>query len=705
MTKSSTTRITLLFCLVFLVLNVNCGDRASRSYRRGLKFARQRKYEQAIVEMKRLLQIDPHSSKAHNVLGQLYRSRNLYNQAIEELKRAVELDEKDPVPPYNLGCLYRELEDWPSALQYYQQALERDPRFSFALYRLGAAYSDLGRPEEARTYFEEFLKSEPARPAPGYNNLGVLSWKEGDGAGAREEFRKALRLEAELPAALFNFGVVSLIRDDEKPGGVKALLKYLKLRPRSSEDAAVKSLLKQAGGVPASEEGIYSCREYIERGEQCEEAGQYRQAERQYLYGLKLDPDSSAIHYRLGLLYDNFLGDKIKAIGYYEKFLKAAPKSTIAGEVLNRLSDARSQVGEALLVRGDLRTPEPVFTPPRPKPPPTPPPKAEDYYRRGLALEKSGDLAGALSAYGKAVELEPEFGPAHFRAGMVYLTQGRYEKVRDSLQRARALDGSLPVRDGLGAAYLKLGESALSADRYEESLGYFRQSRKEGKTEESKEGSWKAHRAFAAKLRKKDEYSAAASHLDSCLKIKPAEAGVCLELGDIYAREMDRPSRARPYYEEFLRLAPRHEEASRVKRSLAARTKKTKAAPAPAKQPATVLSGKDHYNRGAAFHRKGDLAAAEKEYRAALKSDPGFYQASYNLGVIYNRTGRPSEALKAYKDAVRLKPDFARVHLALFNLYYHQFKMKNLARRHGRAYVKLEPNTSQGRLIAEWLGE
>ncbi len=698
-------RFIWIFCLILILALPGCGDRSSRSYRKGLKFARQRKYEQAIVEMRRLLQIDPHSSKAHNVLGQLYRSRNLYNQAIEELKRAVELDEKDPVPPYNLGCLYRELEDWPNALQYYLQALERDPRFSPALYRLGSAYSDLGRPEEARTYFEEFLKSEPARPAPGYNNLGVLSWKEGDGEGAREEFRKALRLEAEFPAALFNFGVVSLIRDEEKPGGVKALLKYLKLRPRSPEDTAVKNLLKQAGGVPAAEEGIYSCREYIERGEQCEEAGQYRQAERQYLYGLKLEPDSSAAHYRLGLLYDNFLGDKIKAIEHYEKFLKAAPKSTRADEVLNRLSDARSQVGQAALIRGDLRTPLPELTPPRPKPPPTPTPQAEDYYRRGLALEKAGDLAGALSAYGKAVELEPELAPAHFRAGMVYLTQGRYEKVRDSLRRARALDDSLPVGDGLGAAYLKLGESALSADRYEEALGYFRESGKEGKTEEAGEGSWKAHRAFAAELRQENKYSAAASHLDSCLKIKPAEAEVCLELGDIYARELDRPARARPYYEEFLRLAPRHGESERVKRSLEARKEEARAVAIPAKKPASVLSGKDHYNRGAALHRKGDLAAAEKEYRAALKSDPDFYQASYNLGVICNRTGRPSEALAAYKDAVRLKPDFARAHLALFNLYYHHFKMKNLARRHGREYVRLEPATSQGRLIAEWLNE
>ena len=86
-----------------------------------------------------------------------------------------------------------------------------------------------------------------------------------------------------------------------------------------------------------------------------------------------------------------------------------------------------------------------------------------------------------------------------------------------------------------------------------------------------------------------------------------------------------------------------------------------------------------------------------------MELKPDFFPAYYNLGVLYNQTGRPKEALAAYKKAAQLKPDFARVHLALFNLYYHQFKMKNLARRHARRYVELEPDSSQAKVLANWL--
>lgn len=708
MIKLSKTQVILILSLSVSLFQPGCGEQSSRIYQKGLKFARQQKYEQAIVEIRRLLQIDPRSSKARNALGQLYRSRNLYNQAIEELARAVELDEKDPVPAYNLGCLYRELEDWPRALQYYREAVERDPGFSPALYRLGAAYSDLGQPGKARTYFEEFLKTEPARPAPGYNNLGVLLWKEGEGERSREEFKKALRLEPGLPEALFNFGVSSLARGEERPAGVKALLKYLKLRPRPPGEAAVKKLLKQAGGVSAAEEGIYSSKEYLERGEQYEEAGQYRQAVQQYLRALELDSACSSAHYRLGLLYDIFLSDKLKAVEHYEKFLEANPKSSLAGEALTRLAEARSQVGEVVLAKGDLGTPlAPESAPPprRPKASPTPRPNAGDYYREARELEKAGDLARALSAYEEAVKLDPEFAPAHLQSGLVYLSQGRYEHAVTSLRRARELDPSLPVRESLGSACLKLGEAALSAGRYEPALEHFQEAREEGKEDAAKRGRWEAHRAFARKLQDEDDYAAAASHLASCLQIRPDEADMCLALGDIYAWKLNRPDRARPCYENFLRLSPRHGEAARVKKLLEIGPEKAGPETGRVRQAAASGSAGDHYNRGAACHRKGDVASAEKEYKTALDLDPGLYQACYNLGVIYNQTGRSSEALAAYKEAVRLKPDFARAHLALFNLYYHHFKIKNLARRHGREYVRLEPDSSQSRLIAEWLGE
>lgn len=654
------------------------------------------------MEMRRLLQLEPRSSRGHNALGQIYRAQNLYTQAIEELEKALEVSENDPIPAYNLGCLYRELEDWPLALKYYQEAVEKNPHFAPALYRLGAAYSDLGEPEKARNYFEEFLRVNPSRPALGHNNLAVLLWAQGEWEQAQEELKEAIRLEPAFPDALFNFGVCSLTRDREKEEGVKALLKYLKLRPPAPEGATLKRFLQKVGGVSTAEKALFSWEEYLEEGEKYEVAGQYHQAVKQYLRALALDPACSQAHYQLGLLYDRFLDNKIKAIQHYEKFLGADPQSPLAPEVITHLREARSQVGQSILARGSLPSsplPEPVPSPSAPVPKSTPPLGVDDYYQKGLELEKSGHLARALSAYHKSLVLNPEFAPAHFQTGLVYLAQGRYEQAISSLERAQSLDSTLPVREHLGGAFLKQGDASLSAHRYVQALDYYRRAHQEGKVAGAEKGLWEAHHAFFQDSYERGDFSSAASHLRACLELRPKEARDYVVLGDIYAQKLGRTDRARQYYAKYLEYAPEGKEAERIIRFLHPLPRKRPVA----RETVTPLSAEEHYNRGARYQGKGKTAEAEEEYKKAVELKPNFFQAYYNLGILYNQTGRPAKALAAYKKAARLQPDFARVHLALFNLYYHQFKIKNLARRHARRYVELKPDSSRGQVLAEWL--
>jgi tetratricopeptide (TPR) repeat protein len=54
---------------------------------------------------------------------------------------------------------------------------------------------------------------------------------------------------------------------------------------------------------------------------------------------------------------------------------------------------------------------------------------------------------------------------------------------------------------------------------------------------------------------------------------------------------------------------------------------------------------------GSAYFRTGDLAAAEREYRAALEVDPGVGEAWNNLAVVCLLGGRAGEAADAVKRA------------------------------------------------------
>jgi tetratricopeptide (TPR) repeat protein len=51
-----------------------------------------------------------------------------------------------------------------------------------------------------------------------------------------------------------------------------------------------------------------------------------------------------------------------------------------------------------------------------------------------------------------------------------------------------------------------------------------------------------------------------------------------------------------------------------------------------------------------------DYAAAEKEYQAVLKIDPGFAEIHMNLGLVYQLQDRRKEAIQQFQAALKLKP-------------------------------------------------
>jgi tetratricopeptide (TPR) repeat protein len=71
--------------------------------------------------------------------------------------------------------------------------------------------------------------------------------------------------------------------------------------------------------------------------------------------------------------------------------------------------------------------------------------------------------------------------------------------------------------------------------------------------------------------------------------------------------------------------------------------------------PATALV---EFNLGTLYERAGDLAAAERAYRAALAADPKEHHAAMNLGHLALRAGRLADARTLFSYAVELAPGF-----------------------------------------------
>lgn len=68
--------------------------------------------------------------------------------------------------------------------------------------------------------------------------------------------------------------------------------------------------------------------------------------------------------------------------------------------------------------------------------------KAEEYYRKGLAAEKAGDPAGAVSAYKAALQMHPGHANARYRAGQVKIEA---ESIKSSATEAKIGSVRIPV--------------------------------------------------------------------------------------------------------------------------------------------------------------------------------------------------------------------------------------------------------------------
>lgn len=703
--KKNRNRVAIVALTLLVSLLFACGDRADRTYRRGLRLARQKKYDQAVGEMRRLLQAEPDSIRARNALGQIYRAQNLYTRAIEELTLAAEMSREDPVPVYNLAGLYWDLDDLDQADRYYQQAIEIDPNFAPALYRLGAVSARAGDWSAAEGYFRAFLRTDPEDSAPGYNNLGVILWKKGKRAAAYQEFEKGFKADSPHPELLYNFGVASLLLKRQTRQGVDLLLDYFRVRSDGQERLAVKRLLEKSDLISSTDDGLFSRDDYFRQGDAYEAAGQYHLAEKEYRQALQLDQSSADLHYRLGRLYDRFLSDQSRAISHYETFLKLRPRSASAGEVIDRLNALRPPLTAVVPTPKRISRPDssPMSAPPIPIRTALPAP--DQCWEQVKRLAAEGDLDRALTAGRRCLKASPDYVPGHLELGKLLLIQGDYSAAAESLLWARKLDPDSQIDRSLGRAYVLLGAESLAAGRFQESIDYYKKARAEGMVAEADEGLWKSHHNYFRRLQESGNYPLAVQELESALKLRPKVEKDYIELADLYRERLNNPARARLYYRKYLELFPRGRYIELAREHLQpARPPATPVPSRPVLPPPAKLSAVEHYNQGAVYQREGRIREAREEYLQAIRLRSDFYQAYYNLGLIYLQAGDHDRALAAFKESARLKPDFPQAQLSLFNLYYHHYRMKNLARPYALRYIELAPNTRQAEELRRGLG-
>ena len=100
----------------------------------GWTYGMMNRYEEAIEECQKAIEVDPSLGNPYNDIGAYLIELDKWEEAVPWLQKASEAPryESPQLPQFNLGRIYEHIHDYARALACYDQALELDPFYRTA---------------------------------------------------------------------------------------------------------------------------------------------------------------------------------------------------------------------------------------------------------------------------------------------------------------------------------------------------------------------------------------------------------------------------------------------------------------------------------------------------------------------------------------------------------------------------------------------
>jgi len=131
-------------------------------YFRGICYEREKQWDKAEADFKRVLEIEPENADALNYLGYTWvdRGENL-TEAFDMIRKAVELEPNSGAITDSLGWAHYKLGQYQEAKSKLEDAVALSPSSATIIDHLGDVYWKLGRFREAGYQWERALEYDP----------------------------------------------------------------------------------------------------------------------------------------------------------------------------------------------------------------------------------------------------------------------------------------------------------------------------------------------------------------------------------------------------------------------------------------------------------------------------------------------------------------------------------------------------------------
>lgn len=295
---------------------------------------------QALAYLQQAVDLLPSSKESWFKMGQLYLKQNNYQEAIDHFEKALRIDNRIPDAHYYLAVCYQEMDNQERALRELDNEILYNPGNYNALCMRGEFYFAGGKYEKASEDFER-ARSLNDQKFRAYLGLGKAYLRLKNLSKAEENLKRVLDIEPRQPEAILLMGKIyrEWKRFDEAWKLFERVIETLKRYELSLSDedkAILNEALNERGeielimdrprtAIDDFEEALsYNPNDpktYSNLGQAHIKLGKIREAERNYMHAIALDPKNPDYYLGLGIIYHNYLKQLDKAVEYYTQYI------------------------------------------------------------------------------------------------------------------------------------------------------------------------------------------------------------------------------------------------------------------------------------------------------------------------------------------------------------------------------------------------
>jgi tetratricopeptide (TPR) repeat protein len=573
-------RCSKVLLVAFLALLPGCTPPGPRDLLKGQKLIEQGKYAEAIVKLEAATSVLATNAQAWNYLGLACQYAGRAAEAERAYQRALVLDHDLSEAHYNLGCLWLEQNRAETAKAELTAYTLRRGNSLDALLKLGAAQLSSGDLAAAEKSFDEALHLLPENPEA-LNGLGLSRAQRHRASEAAQFFNRALKQRPGYSPALLNLAILHHQQLKEPQIALQRYREYLALKPSPPNTEPVLALVRQLE----------------------QELNPPRQAPTNVLIAPVSPSPAPPKPAATNATRIAAVPKPTPATNLHKPTPVVAPPPTGKVEVVKvstepvfkpaqdvavaptRAGNSTSPPAAQTPVASDRATPAPAEKPgflqrinpanlfrsdPKSAPQVTPLPPADGSPQVGPASITSnsdnadpafGDSASTRYAYKSPQKPAPGDRSAadrYFAQGAAAQEAKKPAEAEQAFRAATQLDPAyFEAQFNLGLAAAEAGHLSAALTAYEYALAI---------QPESSD----ARYAFAIRLKQANHFADAAHELETLLTRSPNEVRAHLALGNLYARELNQPAKARIHYQKVLDGEPRHPQAGAIRYWLAA---------------------------------------------------------------------------------------------------------------------------------------